>query len=117
LKLIAFFIFLDVLFGSANLTIHKEKIVLSKIYGFITFWGLDSYRRQDHFYPIICVGLESAKKWRKGFIIKDWLTLLGASVQVFWTSVEGPCLHRSENWLMGQLIDLKAKASIQSRIY
>jgi hypothetical protein len=31
--------------------------------------------------------------------------------------VKGSCLHRPENWLMRQLIDLRDKAGAQNRIY
>jgi hypothetical protein len=31
--------------------------------------------------------------------------LVMCQFEVLWASVEGPCLHRPENWLVGQLID------------
>jgi hypothetical protein len=31
--------------------------------------------------------------------------MLRASVKVLWDGAEGPCLHRSENWLVRQLND------------
>jgi hypothetical protein len=38
-------------------------------------------------------------------------------LEVLQASVGGPCLPRPENWFMRQLIDLKAKVGIWSRIY
>jgi hypothetical protein len=33
------------------------------------------------------------------------LRVVMCQFKVFWTVVEGPCLHRPENWLVRQLID------------
>jgi hypothetical protein len=99
-----------------TLSLPLITLVPSRWYGFICVFSFSFHP----YYKLVY----SFKGKKYSLFVHSWFSCrnrMSESVicqgEMFWVSVESPCLHRTENWLMRQLTDLWGKAYTQSRIH